>query len=473
MMTIPTRLAAIALAVLLSGCMLGPDYRRPDLALPTAYPEAAAEPSPALARGWWKAFNDPTLDQLVDQALANNTDVAVAVARIEEAEGLLKEVAGAQWPEVDLNAAGARSRSSTSTATSQPGIPVFRNDYLAVLTTTFELDFWGKLRRASEAARAEVLATRQGRDTVELSLVGSVIVAYLDLRALDAQIAVTRETLASREESLRITRRRQEGGVASGLDVWQAEGAAHAVRAQIAEFTRQRAVDEHLLGRLTGQLTLAIPPGDIRQMPELATVPAGLPSSLLEDRPDVRQAEANLMAANAQIGVAKANLFPSVSLTGRLGTQSKDLSDLFSGPASIWSLGLSLDLPIFDAGQRSARVDQVTARQRQALASYTGTVQTAFTEVRDALVSVEQQALRESAQADQMEAANRALALAQRRYESGYSPFLEVLDAQRTAHVATLAFVNARQARLTAAVGLYSALGGGWNGSAAGAPREN
>jgi outer membrane protein, multidrug efflux system len=463
MMTIRTRITAIAAALLLAGCMLGPDYRRPDVALPAAYPEADAAPSPALARGWWKAFQDPALDELVDQALANNSDVAVAAARIEESEGLLREVAGAEWPEVDLNAGGVRSRSSTSTATAQPGIPAYRNDFAAVLATTFELDFWGKLRRASEAARAEVLATRNGRDTVELSLVGTVVGTYVDLRGLDAQIVVTQETLASREASLRIVRRRQEGGLASGLDVSQAEAATHAVRAQIAEFTRQRAVDEHLLGKLTGQLTLTIPPGDVRQMPELAQVPAGLPSSLLEARPDVRQAEAQLAAANAQIGVAKADLFPSVTLTGRLGTQSKDLSDWFTHSASLWSIGLSLDLPIFDAGQRAARVDQVTARRQQALASYTGTVRTAFTEVRDALVSVEQQALREAAQADQMQAANRALALAQRRYESGYSPYLEVLDAQRTAHLATLAFINARQARITAAVGLYAALGGGWN----------
>ena len=192
-------------------------------------------------------------------------------------------------------------------------------------------------------------------------------------------------------------------------------------------------------------------------------MPAGLPSSLLDERPDVRQAEAQLASANARIGVAKAALFPSISLTGSLGTQSKDLSDWFSGPASIWSLGLTLDLPLFDAGQRAARVDQATARQKQALASYTGTVRGAFTEVRDALVSIDQQAQREAAQADQMAAANRALALAQRRYEAGYSPYLDVLDAQRTAHLATLAYIDARQARLAATVSLYAALGGGWS----------
>lgn len=469
-------LTPLAAALWLSGCMLGPDYQRPALAIPATYPEATAAadvapppaetPGPVLARGWWKALQDPTLDELVTQALANNSDVAVAAARIEEAEGLLREVAGAEWPEANLQGGSSRSRSSTATASAQSNAPVFRNDHLLRLATGFEVDFWGKLRRAAESARNQVLATHNARDTVELTLVGGVINAYLDLRSLDAMLAVTRETLASREDTLRIIRRRQQGGLASALEVRQAEASVHSVRAQIAEFTRQRAVAEHLLGRLTGQLTLAIPPGDLRQLPDLAPIPPGLPSSLLDERPDVRQAEAQLASANALIGVAKAALFPSISLTGNVGTQSKDLSDLFTGPASIWTLGVSLDLPIFDGGQRVARVDQATARQKQALASYTGTVRLAFTEVRDALVGVDQQALREAADADQMEAANRALALARRRYEAGYSPYLEVLDSQRTAHVATLAYVNARQARLAATVGLYAALGGGWSVSA-------
>ncbi|WP_374498924.1 TolC family protein, partial [Zoogloea sp.] len=202
--------------------------------------------------------------------------------------------------------------------------------------------------------------------------------------------------------------------------------------------------------------------GDLRQMPNLAAVPPGLPARLLEDRPDVRQAEAALTGANARIGVAKAALFPSISLTGSVGTQSKDLSDWFSGPASIWNIGLALDLPIFDAGQRAARVDQATARQKAALAGYIGAVRGAFTEVRDALSSVARQGEQESAQARQVEAASQAEALARRRYAEGYSAYLEVLDAQRTAQSATLSFIASRRARLVATVDLYAALGGGW-----------
>ncbi|MBL8438855.1 MAG: efflux transporter outer membrane subunit [Zoogloeaceae bacterium] len=458
-------LTALAAALLLAGCMVGPDYQRPTLGLPGSYAEPApiaGQTPPAVARAWWKAFQDPMLDDLVEAALAHNADLAAAAARLEEAQGVLREVDGVEWPEFDLTGSGSRSRASTVTATSQASAPTFRNDFVGRIGTNFELDFWGKLRRASEAARADALASRYGQDTVALTLVRQVVEAYLDLRALDAQVAVTQETFASREESQRIVSRRQTGGLASGLDLRQAEAATEAVRAQLAELRRQREVTEHLLGRLSGRLDLAIPAGDLRQMPNLAAVPPGLPARLLEDRPDVRQAEAALTGANARIGVAKAALFPSISLTGSVGTQSKDLSDWFSGPASIWNIGLALDLPIFDAGQRAARVDQATARQKAALAGYIGAVRGAFTEVRDALSGVARQGEQESAQGRQVEAASQAEALARRRYAEGYSAYLEVLDAQRTAQAATLSYIASRRARLVATVDLYAALGGGW-----------
>lgn len=459
-------LPLLAASLILAGCMLGPDYQRPATSLPASFnAEPAAAPGPAVARGWWKAFQDPALDALVAQALAHNSDVLIAAAKVEEADGLLREAAGAQWPEFDLTGAGTRTRASSVTATSQPSIPVFRNDFALRLGTAFELDFWGKLRRASEAARAQALGTRDGRDTVELTLVASLVRSYLELRGLDAQLAVSRETLASRDESARITRRRLTGGLASNLDVAQAEGALAATRAQIADLTRRRALAEHLLARLTGDLNLTLAPADLRSLPLPPQPPAGLPSTLLEARPDVRQAEAALVSANARIGVAVAERFPSISLTANLGRQSKELSDLFSSPARIGTLGLSLDLPIFDAGQRAARQDQATARQKQAQAAYIGTLRTAFTEVQDALAAATQRGEAEEALATQRDAADRALKLARSRYEAGYSPYLEVLDAQRSANDATLAFLTARQARLAAAVDLYAALGGGWSPS--------
>lgn len=460
----PRVLAAALAGLTLAGCAVGPDYRRPAVELPASYSEAATTASSAaVARGWWKVFDDATLDHLVEQALANNSDVQQAAARIEEADAVLAEAAGARFPEVDLGASASRSRSSGATATARQGIPLLRNDFSASLSTSFELDFWGKLRRASEAARAAALSSRFGRDNVELGLVQRVIRNYLALRSLDAQLAVSEETLRTREESLRIARNRLEGGLASGLDVQQALGASAAARAQIADLAEQRALAEHQLALLTGELGLKLPAADLRRLPEPPLPPVGLPSALLEARPDVRQAEADLAAANARIGVAKAALFPSISLTGSLGRQSKDLSDLFSAPARIWSLGLGLDLPLFDAGQRAARVDQASARQKQALASYVGAVRNAFTEVNDALVTVDRRAAAEKAQAEQMEAANQALAIARSRYEAGYSAFLDVLDAQRSANDATLAYLRNRQARLAAAMDLYAALGGGWS----------
>ena len=460
-------LLSILAASLLAGCAVGPDYRRPELALPASFGEAgatSAATSAAVERGWWKLFEDPTLDRLIDKALVDNANLQVAVARIEQADAVLREAGSALFPEVDLGADASRSRISGVSGTPLPaGTPLIRNNFQAALSTAFELDFWGKLRRASEAARAQALGTRDARDTVALTLVSQVTNAWLNLRALDAQLVVSRETLAVREENLRIIRSRSARGLVSDLDLQQALGASAAVRAQIAELQRQRALSEHQLGVLTGDLELKLPEGDLRTLPSPPLPPAGLPSALLDARPDVRQAESQLAAANAQIGVAKAQLFPSISLTGNLGSQSKELSNLFSGPASIWSLGVALDFPLFDAGKRAARVDQATAQQKQALAGYLQTVRTAFAEVRDALSAAEQYARSTQAQQEQVEAAKRTLELAQKRYQSGYSPYLEVLDAQRSANDSTLAYLRNRQAQLGAAVSLYAALGGGWS----------
>lgn len=461
---------------LLAGCVVGPDYRRPELTLPASYGEpsaTASEPSPALERGWWKLFGDPLLDRLIDKALADNANLQAAVARIEQADAVMREAGAALLPEVDLDAAASRSRISGVSGTPLPaGTPLIRSNFQTALSTAFELDFWGKLRRASEAARAQALASRDARDTVALTLVSQTINAWLSLRALDAQLTVSRDTLASREENLRIIRSRGARGLVSDLDLQQALGASASARSQIAELQRQRALAEHQLGALTGDLELKIAAADLRALPAPPLPPPGLPSELLDARPDVRQAEAQLAAANAQIGVAKAQLFPSISLTGSLGSQSQDLSKLFSGPAATWSFGLGLDFPLFDAGKRAARVDQATAQQKQALSNYQQVVRTAFTEVRDALAAVEQYARATQSLQEQVEAASRTLALAQKRYESGYSPYLEVLDAQRSANDSTLAYLRNRQAQLGAAVGLYAALGGGWSAPAAGSHAE-
>ena len=458
--------AMISSALILDGCAVGPDYTRPASALPAQYseqstPDTAKET--AVNSEWWKDFKDPVLDDLVEKALRNNNDVQLAAARIEEADATMREAGAAFFPEIDLGGTGTRSRISTTTATPLPSsAAVVRNNFKAGLSTAFELDFWGKLRRASESARAQALATHYGKDTVELTLIGLVTDTYLSLRALDAQLAVSESTLKSRDESLKVAQNRLQGGLASQLDVQQATGAQASIVAQIAGLQQQRALAQHQLAFLTATPELQLQKGDIRQLPVPPAPPVGLPSSILEARPDVRQAEAQLIAANAKIGVVKAALFPTISLTGNLGGESQELSDLFLAGSRIWSAGLSLNLPIFDAGKLSARVDQATAQQKQSLASYQKAIQTAFKEVNDALVTVRQTTAGEQAYETRMQAAQKSMVLADARYQAGYSPYLETLDAQRTLNDATLSFIQNRQARLSASVQLFKALGGGW-----------
>jgi len=467
----PSLVPALALSAALAGCAVGPDFRRPEVNLPAAFEQSSATAaSPAIERNWWKLFSDATLNRLVDRALADNANLQAAVARIEQADAVLREAGSTLFPQVDLGANANRSKISSVAGTPLPSTadPI-RNNFQIGLSTAFELDFWGKLRRASEAARAQALATRHAHDTVALTLVSQVTNTYLNLRSLDAQIAVSRQTLASREEALGIVRSRATRGLASDLDLQQSTSAVSGMRAQIADLERQRAAADHQLGVLTGDLELSIPAVDLASVPMPPLPPAGLPSALLDGRPDIMQAEAQLAAANAQIGVAKAQLFPSISLTGSFGSQSKELSDLFGSAASIWSFGLALDLPIFDAGKRVARVDQASAQQKQALANYVQSVRNGFSEVRDALTAAEQFARSAQALQEQTTAAERTLALAQKRYQAGYSPYLEVLDAQRNANDARLGYLRSRQAQLSAAVSLYAALGGGWYGKVDGA----
>lgn len=464
---VSTRLAAAALAVLLTGCAVGPDYRRPDaaaIALPEQYTQLAPlAASPTVANNWWSLFGDARLNDLVRQALADSPDARSAAARIDEAEAVLRQVDAAMLPQVSGNASGTRNRISQTNATPIPSTaPITRSSVHMDLTTAFELDLWGKLRRASEAARAQALSTRYASETVSLSLAASVVQAYLSLRTLDAQLAINGNTLASQSESTRLTRRRFEGGIVSQLDVQQAEGQLAAYTAAQLQLEKSRALAESLLGVLVGQPGLKVAVGDLRDLPLPPVPPAGLPSALLEARPDVRKAEADLIAANAKIGVAKAMLFPSITLTGTYGRESKDLSRLFDAPSAVWSLGAGLTQPIFEAGRLRAQVEQVSAQQVQTLEAYRKTVHTAFREVNDALVTVRQNGEAETAYSTARDAAHKALTLAQKRYDGGYSPYLEVLTAQRTANDATVAWLQNRQARLAATVDLFKALGGGW-----------
>ena len=459
-------LPALAIPLALAGCALGPDYQRPDarVALPDSYagePVAGAlNTTPAVAGRWWTLFGDTQLDALVDQALTSSPDALTAAARVEEADAVLRQVNAALLPQIDANAGISRSRSILPNAVEPTGL--LRNTNRIGLSTSFELDVWGRLRRASEAARAQALGTRYTSETVSLSLAASVTQAYLNLRALDAQLLVNRDSVSSQAKSTQLARVRFDGGYVSQLDVQQAEGALATYTAAQVQLEKNRALAESLLGLLVGQPGLKVAAGDLRSLPVPPTPPAGLPSSLLEARPDVRKAETDLIAANAKIGVAKAALFPSITLTGSLGRESRDLSDLFSPAAAVWSIGAGLTQPIFEGGRLRAQVEQVSAQQKQSLEAYRKSVQTAFREVNDALITVRQNGDSEVALGQAVQAAKRSLQLAQARYDSGYSPYLEVLTAQRSSNDATLAWVQNRQARLSSSVDLFKALGGGW-----------
>ncbi|MBK5913190.1 RND transporter [Rhodocyclus purpureus] len=468
-------LAAIAtLGVLgISGCAVGPDFVRPESTLPGQYaatsqatPSAAAasEAEAALIEAdWWKHFQDPVLDDLLARSLERNADLRIAVARVEQAEALAREAGGALLPQIDLGANTNRSQVTTVGALAlASNWPRVRDGRSAALSTSYELDFWGRVRRGFESVQASAAATRYARDAIRLSVSGMVARNYLALRAYDAQLAVAAESLASRSESLRLVQTRVDAGLSSPLELHQAEGALAATQAQIAGLRQQRELSENLLALLVGSPELKIAAGDLRQLPLPPVPPEGLPSSLVQARPDVRQAEETLVAANAGIGVAKAGYFPKFTLTGVLGSESKTLDNLFTSGAGTWSLGLGLFMPVLDFGRTTARVDQATAQQKQSLVAYQNTLQTAFKEVKDALVGLRENVAAETAQRARADAAEKALKLAQMRYEAGYSGYLEVLDAQRSSNDALQSFVGARQARLSAAVDLFKALGGGW-----------
>jgi multidrug efflux system outer membrane protein len=451
--------------VVLAGCTtVGPDYKRPEVALPAAYPEPSTAEASAIPANWWTLYKDVTLDELIDAGRKSNADVRLAVARVQEAEGALREARAAIFPEVTASASYARQGVSTLAQPPLPaGIATVRPTYQALISTSYEVDFWGRLSRASEAARANLAANRLGRDVVDITLAGAIAQAYFARRSLDAQIAVLDNSIRVRRDSLDIAKARVDAGLAPELDFYQAQGALSDALVQRRDAARGRSIVDHQLAQLTGRLDLRLAPGELFSLPLVPLPPAGMPSTLLDRRPDIRQAEENLVAVNAQIGIARAALFPTISLTAAAGVQSAEFANLVGGPgAKIWNIGVALAGPIFDGGRRSARVDQAVARREQAVAGYQRAIETGFREVADALVNVQQTGDSETELKARLDAARNALELSTLRYQSGYSPYLEVLDAQRTANDAELAFVRNRQARLAFSVDLMKALGGGW-----------
>ena len=446
---------------LISCSLVGPDYKRPEINLPNSYHQEINKDNVLTDLNmWWKLYQDPALNELMDKALVKNTDINAAIARVEESDAYLKEIDAALLPEVNLTSQASRTKSTTTGATTF-GRPI-KKDYLIRLGTSFELDFWGKLRRAKESARAEYLASQFSKDTVELTLQSLLASNYLLLRSTNSQILVLKANVKYREENLALTKKRLEGGLVSALDVHQAEAAFNNLSAQLSDVMRQREIIFNQLAVLSGDMNLVISELTIDTLITPPTPPSGLPSSLLEARPDVREAEQMMIAANANIGVAKAALFPTISLTANFGAQSAALSNLNKSGSDIWGAGLGLSLPIFDSGRVRAKIDQATAKQKQALSYYESSVQNAFKEVNNALVSLKEYTEQENDLKLTQDAAKKAMDIASNRYKAGYSSYMEYLDAQRVFNDASIAYIQKRQLRLMASVELFKSLGGGW-----------
>jgi multidrug efflux system outer membrane protein len=454
----------LILVLAVAGCAIQPDYRRPEIELPAAWKESA----PRLAEDgrWWRIYQDASLEKLVSEALEHNADLALAVARVDEARALAALAGSALLPQIEADFERSRTRTSQRTATSFPGMPREFNNYSAGLAVSYEVDLWGRLRNASGAARAALLASEAARDGVRLALGAEVAKSYFALRALDAQVELTRRTVQLREEWLRLQQRRNAAGVVSDYELRQLEAESAAVRAQLPPLERDRDLAQGALSVLLGRAPRAIfEQGVVRSEPAedaplAAVVPSGMPSELLLRRPDLVESEQRLIAANARVAEARAAYFPSIALTGFLGSESEALSNLFSGPAGAWTLVAAVAQPIFTGGRLDAQTDAARARERQALAAYQRAIQAAFREVREALTV--QARARESfdAQSERAARLGEALRLARLRYENGIASQLDVLDAERGLLAAESARIEALRAQRAAVADLFRALGG-------------
>jgi len=463
-----SELRAAALAILacgLAACSaVGPDYARPALDVPAGWRMGPAEASEISNAAWWDAFQDPALSKLVADTIAGSLDLKAAVARVDQARAQYGLARSALFPQVNADASGERLRASRTTF-SGASIPPGHQNYNAYdldLSASYEIDIWGRLRRATEAANAQLLASEEGRRTVVLTLVTTVADAYIQLLALDDELAIAQRTLVSRREVLRLQKARFDGGVAPESDMRQAESQYQIAAAEVPLLQRQVAQQENLISLLAGRNPGPVERG--RDFSQLAVppVPAGLPSDLLARRPDVRQAEQSLIAANADIGVARAAYFPRISLTALLGLQSDQLSQLFKGPSFAWSAAGGLTQSVFSGGALRSQVEFAQARQRELVAGYQSAVISALRDVNDALIARTTLEQQRAEQEKNVAALTRLLELAKRRYQEGAAIFLEVATAEQSLFDAQITLDSVRAQLFQSYADLYRAFGGGW-----------
>ena len=459
------RLALLAPVLLLAACTLGPDYKRPAVDTPPEFRGAVAPPSePSLGDfGWWQVYADETLQGLIREGLAGNYDVRVAAARILDARAQVTIARSFQFPDVRGIASAPYQRVEGELS------PLQSRETFAPsggLDFGYELDFWGRFRRGTEAARAEFLATEFGRRFVVTTLVSDLSSAYFSLRALDVQLEIARRTLDSRTQSLRLVQLREEGGVAGLIDVRQSEILVAGAAQTVPDIERQIEQTENLISILLGRAPAAVPRGrDLRAQVATTVLPAGVPARLLERRPDVQQAEQVLASATARIGVAKSDYFPRVFLSGAVQAGGLMVNGQMFGPQGIFSVLPSFTLPIFNAGRVGAGVDAARARADEALLQYQQVIIGAFRDVSDSLVEYRKQQESRIQQEALVVAAIDTTRLANIRYSNGVSPYLEVLDSERQQFDAELGLVRTQLSEMLAVVRLYKALGGGWQQS--------
>ncbi len=448
---------------LLSGCLMGPKYRRPAANVPPSYRAASPEQTTASSLGneqWWQVYQDPVLAELIHKALAQNYDVRIAAARILEAQAQLGIIRSNQFPSASVGS-DIFSQQNAKISNQFPAYQVNAGELN--LGVIWNLDFWGKYRRQTEAARAEVLATEWGQRAVLSSLVANVATAYFQLRALDSQLEISNRTLASRQQSLVLTQLLETHGSASGLDVSQSEQLVYTASETIPDLERQIQQQENLLSILLGENPGPIARGRaLTEQPLPQNVPAGLPSELLERRPDVRQAEEIIVAANAQVGVAKASFFPSLSLTGLGGLESNALHKFISEPSETWYGALSVSQPVFQGGALRSGLRLARANWQEAVLSYQQTVQSALGQVSDALIASQKNREFREQQDLLTQAAQRSDQFSQVLYKHGGASYLQVLTSETNYFSAELNLVQAQLSERLALVQLYQALGGGW-----------
>jgi len=458
-------LAAILLFIL-TGCMVGPDYKRPGVDVPQSWRFEDKEAKDVVNTLWWEQFNAPVLNDLIRIALQENKDVKIAAARVEQFLGQYGTTLAFLFPQIGAGASAGRQRLSQSTGPvpyeRDPSINTSFDNYDIFVNVNWEIDLWGKIRRATEAARANLLSTEEARRSVILTLVTAVANSYVNLRDLDKQLVLTRETAQSYKESYDLFSLRFKYGIVSEIEVKQAMAQYEQAMANIPLLQKGIAQQENALSVLLGRNPGPIPRGKTIDELTPPAVPAGLPSDLLLNRPDLLQAEQNLVAANANIGVAKALYYQTLSLTGLFGFASMDLSDLFKGPAKMWSYAAPVTAPIFTAGAIEGQVRAAEAVQQQTLLRYQQVIQTAFREVDDSLVDHQRTREQLASLARETAALRDYVRLARLRYDNGYTSYLEVLYSQTLLYNSEILHTVAQGTLFQSLVNLYKSMGGGW-----------